>query len=225
MSFYIDIFIELLIGFFALLLLTRLLGKTTINQISTFDFIAVLILGELLGAAMYVKGVELFHIIFAMLVWGSLIFLSAYITQKFRKTRKYLEGYPSIVIKNGIVDFKVMKKNKLDLNQLAMLLRSKEIFSFNDVAFAIIETNGDISVMKKHLCSNVTNNDLQLAPQKVTLPYLLIMDGEVIHENLKEINKDASWLNNLLLGASFKSSSDVFIAQWDETSGLFIQGY
>lgn len=225
MSFYIHIFFELVIGFLALLLLTRLLGKTTMNQFSAFDFIAVLILGELVGAAMYVRGVNLLHIIFAMFIWGALIYLSAHFTQKFRKSRKYLEGYPSIVISNGIVDFNVMKKNKLDLNQLAMLLRSKEIFSFNDVAFAIIETNGDISVMKKHLSSNVTNNDIKSAPQKVSLPYLLIMDGEIIHENLTIINKDITWLNTQLSSANFKSASDVFIVQWNETDGLFIQGY
>lgn len=223
--FYVNIFFELLLGFFALLLLTRILGKTTFNQMSTFDFIAVLILGELVGAAMYVKGVDFLHILFAMFIWGGLIYLSAVITQKFRKSRQYLEGYPSIVIKNGKVDYEVMRKNKMDLNQLSMLLRTKDTFSFKEVEFAIIETNGSISVLKKQQYENVKNKDLNIAPQKVTLSYFLIMDGEVIDKNLKQIGKDISWLNNQLIPTDYKSPKDIFIAQWSESEGLFIQGY
>jgi uncharacterized membrane protein YcaP (DUF421 family) len=84
---------------------TRGLGRTTNSKISTFDFIALFILGELVGAAMYVKGTRWKHVLFAMVVWGIMIYVSAWITQKFRKSRELFEGHLLVVINKGYVDF------------------------------------------------------------------------------------------------------------------------
>lgn len=125
--------VELLIGFVALLIMTKLLGKTTLSQITPFDFISALILGELVGNAIYDKEVKLGSILFAIALWGGMIFLIELCTQKLRGTREFLEGKPSIIIRNGHLDRQELKKNKLDINQLQHLLRRDKVFSIREV--------------------------------------------------------------------------------------------
>ncbi len=220
-----DIVVELVVGYIALLIMTRVLGKTTITQISTFDFIAVLILGELVGAAMYSEGTKWTHVLFAMFVWGILIYSTARITQKFRKSREIFEGNPSIIINKGAIDFKTMKKNQLDLDQLMMLLRVKDVFSIVEVDYAIIEANGDISILKKMRYAPVTNNDMNIAPKMQYLSYMLVQDGEVIDENLTTTGKTPEWLEQQITIKGFATTKDVFLAEYNEEYGLYVQGY
>jgi len=216
---------ELAIGYVALLFMTRLLGKTTITQISTFDFIAVLILGELLGAAMYAEHTTWKMMLFAMAFWFVLIYGTKWITQKVRKTRKILEGSPSIVIANGKIDYNVMKKNLIDLHQLQMLLRIKDVFSIREVDYAIIEANGDLSILKKYPYAAPTNNDMNFLPKAQTLSYSLILDGEIIEENLPITEKNKEWLEAEIKHFNLNQIEDVLFAEWNDKSGLFAQGY
>jgi uncharacterized membrane protein YcaP (DUF421 family) len=225
MAAYKDIFIELFIGFFALLALTKILGKTTMSQFSTFDFIAVLVLGELVSAAMYVRETKILHVLFAVIIWGSLIYLTALITQKFRKTRTIFEGAPQIIINKGKVVHDVLKKNQMDLDQLSLGLRLKDAFSFYEVEYAILEPNGSISVMKKMPFNPVTTKDMNLPFKNQSLSYPVILDGEIIEQSLPIIQKDKKWLLEQLKKFNYSDVKDVFIAEWNGETGLFIQGY
>ena len=91
-----SIAIELIVGYFALLILTKILGKTQITQISAFDFISALILGELVGNSLYDGKTTVFQILAAISIWGSLIFITEYFTQKSRRFRHMLEGTPLV---------------------------------------------------------------------------------------------------------------------------------
>ncbi|WP_096188569.1 DUF421 domain-containing protein [Evansella halocellulosilytica] len=179
--------IELLIGFIALLFLTKVLGKTQITQLTPFDFISALVLGELVGNAIYDKEIGINYVLYAILLWGTLISIVEWITQKWKKTRSFLEGKPSIVIHQGKIDRNQLKKNRLDLNQLQNLLRNKDVFSIQEVEYAILEANGTINVLKKHPYQNTVKTDLHIPPKQVPLPMSFITDGEWIEDNLQEI--------------------------------------
>lgn len=225
MEAYKDIFLELFIGFFALLALTKILGKTTMSQFSTFDFVAVLVLGELVSAAMYVRETKVLHVLFAVTIWGSLIYFTAWITQKFRKTRALFEGTPQIIINKGKIVFDVLKKNQMDLDQLSLGLRLKDTFSFYEVEYAFLEPNGDISVIKKMPFNTVTTKDINLAPKAQNLSYHVVLDGEIIEKSLQEAQKDKNWLLNELKYLNYPSEKEVFVAEWNEETGLFVQGF
>ncbi|OPJ56736.1 YetF domain-containing protein [Alkalithermobacter paradoxus] len=219
---FLHLTIELSIGFFALLLITKLIGQRQIHQITPFDFISALVLGELLGNAIYDPETTIFFILYALFLWGFLMYVIEKITQKFRKTRSFFEGDPSIIIRNGKIDFNELKKQKLDINELQSLLRSKDVFSIREVEYAILEPSGSISVLKKSKYSNPTSEDLNLSQKKVCLPVALILDGEILFDNLKSCGFDDNWLEKQLKSHKIDNAREVLFAEWKEDEGLFI---
>jgi uncharacterized membrane protein YcaP (DUF421 family) len=217
--------LELLVGFFALLIMTKVLGKNQITQLTPFDFISALVLGELVGNAIYDKDIGLQYVLYAVLLWGTLIYTIEIITQKFRKSRPLLEGTPSVVISKGKIQYDELKKNKLDLDQLYHLLRDRGVFSIREVEYGILETNGAINVMRKHPLDYPINRDLNIPAQTVYLPVLLILDGEIIEKGLEKINKEQSWLTGELFRRGIPGPSDVILAEWLEGEGIEIQTY
>jgi uncharacterized membrane protein YcaP (DUF421 family) len=222
---FTHIFSELIIGYILLLLLTKVLGKTQITQITTFDFVSVLVLGELVGNAMYDTETGIKEIMYSILVWGGLIYITEFITQKFRKTRQLLEGKPSIVINKGKIDFKELQKNHLDINQLQHLLRAKDVFSIAECAYAILETDGTISVLKKSAYRNPTKQDMNLSLEITALPISVILDGEIIKENLPRIGWNEEQLMQELKKQNVQSPKDILYAEWQEGSPLYLQSY
>jgi uncharacterized membrane protein YcaP (DUF421 family) len=220
-----SIAVELVVGYFALLILTKVLGKTQITQISAFDFISALILGELVGNSLYDKDISVWPILAAIFIWGSLIFTTEYFTQKSRRFRHIMEGTPAIVINKGKIDFKQLKKNHLDLNQLQHLLRAKDIFSVRECEYALLESNGTLSVLKKPMYENVQRADLNIKPVHVTLPLSLVVDGEIVYDNLKIVHQKEDWLMSELNKQGFQSAKDVLYAEWKEGESLLVQGY
>jgi uncharacterized membrane protein YcaP (DUF421 family) len=222
---YIQITIELIIGYFVLLFLTKFLGKTQISQITAFDFISALILGEFVGNALFDQNVYIHHILFAIGLWGLLIFFTEIATQKSRKLRNVLEGTPSIVIRKGKIIYEELKKNHLDLNQLQHLLRSKGIFSIRECEYALLETDGTISTLKKPEYEAVTKKDLDLSLSAPSLPVALIMDGEIIHRNLELVGKNQQWLESKVKKEGFSTIREVLYAEYEEGKAMIIQGY
>ncbi|MBB6449639.1 uncharacterized membrane protein YcaP (DUF421 family) [Geomicrobium halophilum] len=220
---YLSTTVELVIGFIALLIMTKLLGKSTLSQITPFDFISALILGELVGNAIYDQQAKLGIILFSVALWGLLIYIIEWLTQRFRGTRKILEGKPSVLIRNGHLDRQEMKKNKLDINQLQHLLREQKVFSIREVAYAIFETNGTVSVLSKSNYENPTKADLQVPPTAAYLPVTFINDGHVDWENLEKFGYNGEWLMNKLRKYGIEEYKDVFYFEWKEDEGEFIE--
>lgn len=217
--------VDLLVGFISLFLLTKLLGKTQLNQITTFDFISALVLGELVGNAVFDPKAGIGHILFAVLIWGALIYLLEFITQKWKNTRSFLEGKPSIIIKNGKILRDEMTKNKLDINQLQQLLRAKGAFSVHEVEFAVLETDGTINLIKKPQYDYPLRQDFQIHGTNVYLTWTFIIDGEVLWDNLHEAGFDENWLIKELKKRKFDHFKDVFYAEWSPKEGLHVQSF
>lgn len=212
---YLQILIELTVAYLALFILVKWLGKTQISQITTFDFISALVLGDIVGGAIFDKDVGLLKLLLAVGLWGLLIFITEIVTQKSRKLRYILEGRPAIIINQGRLDWNEMKKNHLDINQLHQLLRSKDVFSLQDVEYAILENDGSISVLPK---ANIDE-------QKNTLPLTIISDGEIIFENLQKAGLNKDWLYQQLNTHKVSQVSEISYAEWQQGKALYIQKY
>ncbi|MRH43412.1 DUF421 domain-containing protein [Aquibacillus halophilus] len=220
-----SIFVDTLFGFIALFVIVKVVGKTQISQLTAFDFIAALIFGELVGNGIYDDKVGFKEIAFAVFLWGLLLFITEQLTQRFKKTRALLEGQPAIIIHKGQLSREAMKKNKLDINQLLHLLRNKGAFSVREVDYAILETDGSISVLKKTLDQSPKRKDLNLMAEDVMLPMILVNDGELIWDNLREANLDENWLEAELKMQNITSYKDVLYAEYKKGEALFVQKY
>ncbi|AXF57387.1 YetF domain-containing protein [Salicibibacter kimchii] len=215
--------IELSVGFIALLVLLKILGKSTFSQLTPIDFISALILGDLIGNAIYENEANIGWILFAIAVWGTLVFLMEWTTQKFRRTRGALEGKPSVLIHNGQIDREEMKKNKIDMNQMLQLLRKEKVFSVREVAYAILEADGTMSVLKKAKYESPTISDMNLPLKPAYLPVTIINDGKVDWENLSKSGHNKEWLLNHLHKHNINNYKDVFYLEWKEDEGVHLE--
>src|SRR5699024_5638032 len=218
----LPMFYETIFGIIALFLVTKILGKTQIAQLTPFDFIAAIVLGELVGNALFDKKAGLFDIGYVIVLWGGLLYIIEMVTQKFKRSRFLLEGKPAIIIHKGELIYEEMRKNKIDIGELQHLLRVKDVFAIQEVEYAILETNGDVSVLKKAAFQNPTKKDLNVFPEEPQIATTLITDGEVLKDNLAEAGLTLEWLEDEIKRQKYRSIKDIFYAEWMKDTKLFI---
>jgi len=219
----LNLTLELLLGFIGLLIAVKIIGKRQVNQLSPFDFISAVVLGELLGNALYSDETTLFHIFYALAVWTFLLAIIEKIVQKSSKFRNLVEGTPKLIIKNGLIDYDVLKKEKLDFIELLTQLRDKDTFSIREVKYAIIEPSGIITVLKKAEYNNVVKRDLHIDSVSSSLSIPIILEGKIQANNLKATGNDENWLMTNLNEKNINGIESVVYAEWSEEEGFYIQ--
>jgi len=219
---YGAVFIKLTAGFIGLWAMTRLLGKKEIAALTPFDFISAVILGDLVGSTIYEKQHSVWMLIFSLAVWTILSLSFEKITQHIHKLRKPLEGAPEILIQNGAIHLEKLRKNNLDFEQLRMMLRAKDAFSLNEVAYAIYETNGSLSILKKTQYETPTREDLKLPAQEIQLPKCLIEEGVVQSKTLQNLGKDKEWLSGRLQEQGFTDIQSITYAEINEEGEIAV---
>ncbi|WP_284139392.1 DUF421 domain-containing protein [Virgibacillus sp. LDC-1] len=222
---YLLMFVDTIFGFFALFVLTKILGKTQMSQLTAFDFISAVILGELVGNALFDKEAGILEIAFVIILWGGLLYGVEITTQRFKRTRYLLEGKPSLVIHKGNIIRKEMKKNKIDIGELQHLLRVKDVFSVQEVEYAILETNGQLSVLKKADYQSPNKKDLNVYPTEPFLPFTVVSDGEILMDNIIEAGLTEEWLHNEIKRQGYTSVKDIFYGEYVKGQKLFLQPF
>lgn len=145
----VSIFIKLLSGFLALLIVMRLLGKKSLTKVTPFDLIYTMLLGGILEEAVYEEHIEVTHVLFALAVFGILIYIFEVLVHKNRFINHLIKGEPSVVIKKGVLNGPALKKNKIEMEQLRSMLREQNCFSVENAENVIIENGGHISLSVK----------------------------------------------------------------------------
>lgn len=201
----------------------RLMGKREIGQLQPFEFVVILMISDLAAIPSEDMGIPLISGLIPILV---LVFLSislSYLELKSVKARDILNGVPSILIERGRIVEEELVRNRLPLTDLVEELRMRSIPNIADVEFAILETNGQISVLPKSNKRPVTPEDLNLEPGFEGLPYVLIMDGQLNNRALAIAGKDLSWLKNELKKKNINKIEEVFFASLDTSDSLYLQ--
>lgn len=173
---------------------TRLMGKREIGQLQPFEFAIALMLADLGTIPMADVGIPLVNGIVPMLGLILMHVLISIINIKSIKVRQAICGKPRILIFRGKIDETAMKKERFTITELQEKLRSKDVFSLTEVEYAILETNGDITVVRKPGKRGLIPEDLGLKPKYDGLAYDLVIDGNIMDKNLKEIGKDRTFL-------------------------------
>ena len=222
---YFEVVLRSIASFGLLLIGTRILGKQTISQMTIFDFVATISLGAIAANLSFNTTVKAYYPIIAIVIYIIIIFTISLISLKSRKGRKFFAGDPTIVIQNGKILEKNMNKMRYTLDYLNQQLREKDVFNIEEVLFAIVETNGTLTVLKKPQFRNVTRQDLMIPiTPEYKLPIELIMDGEVIKENLEQNNLTESWLQ-MELNKRNIVQKDVLYAVLSGNGNMYVDTY
>ncbi|WNQ11460.1 DUF421 domain-containing protein [Paenibacillus aurantius] len=177
------------------MIITKVIGKHTITQMTYHDFVSSITLGAITGNIAFNTSLKSWNLIAALITFSGIAFLVAYISIKSRKLRKFFSGKPTMVIENGKILEQNLRKLKFSLDTLNQELREKEIFDIEEVEYAVLELNGKLSVLKKPEFRQITLKDLSImSPDKAHFPLELIMDGEVIDENINQGGLSREWL-------------------------------
>lgn len=210
--------------FLVLLILTRLLGKKQVSHLTFFNYVTGITVGSI-AANMLTDASEPFWEDFIGLVWWCLLtILLGYMGLKSGKFRLIIDGQPSILVKKGKINRNELKKCHINMDDVSMMLRMQNVLSIKEVEYAILEPNGNLSVVKKPQEQQVTKSDMKItSPALKYLPSEIIVDGKIIYHNLKEFNLDETWLNNQLKQQNISSINNVFYAEIQSDGSLFIE--
>lgn len=197
----------------------RIMGKRQLAQLQPFELVVALMIADLAAIPMEDTSKPILSglIPIAALLLAEL-FLS-YVTMKSERIRAFVCGSPTIVIKNGKLNYEELQKQRVNLNDLMEQLRSNDILDLSDVEFAILETGGRLNVIPKSQKRPLTAEDLGIETAYEDIPYTLIMDGHIHHQNLRKADRDIPWLYQQLTERNVKAR-DVLYAGLD-SSGKF----
>ena len=222
---YILILIRSIIAFIFLLILTRLMGKKQLSQLTFFDYVVGITIGSIAATMSVDQNIKNSNGLVALLVWGVFPILLGYFGIKSRTFLRLTDGRPSVLIKDGEVLEKSMKRSKIAIDELMMQLREQGTFKLDDVQMAVLETNGQLSVLKKAELEPITPNFLGIKLKKEGAPTLLIMDGHILVENLSRLGYTNKWLLQEIRKQGAANVKDVFIAQVDAKKNLYVDLY
>ncbi|WP_060681662.1 DUF421 domain-containing protein [Virgibacillus halodenitrificans] len=214
--------IKVIVGFATLFFIIIITGRTSIYQLTPFHLVFVLVLGDFLGNTIYANKVGIFHFLYAIGLWTLLMLGIEFLTLKNKSTRSLLLGDPNIIIRDGVMDRKLLKKNKLDVNQVLSILRQNNVFSVREVKYGILEANGQLSLLLKSKYQKPDKQDLNLPESPVDLPTSLIIDGEILWDNLHELGFDQQWLDNQLTTNGYDNVKRILYADWRESEGIHV---
>lgn len=213
-----------LIYFFAMLIM-RMMGKRQAGELQPFELIIAVMIAEVAATPMDSPGTPISYgivpIVMLLVLHNGIAFLSL----KSEKLRAFFSGKPSIVIYKGIVVRHELKRLSYNINDLLEQLRAKDVMNLADVHYAVLETNGNLSVMLKPEKRGVTPEDMKLSPPNPGFCYDLIVDGRLKPDNLERLGFKENQLMAFLGKNRIKRVKDVFLAICDETGQALIQDY
>lgn len=214
------------LSFAVLLLMARIMGKKQISQLTFFDYIAGISIGSLAAdLSLDIDNIPVINAVVAVGVWGMLTVAMAWIGLKSFRFRQLVDGKPSILIKEGRVQEAALKKERLSIDELNLMLRQMNAFQFADVEFAVMETNGKLSVLKKTDSQPLTPKVQGIPTVNGREPRMVIMDGKVFREALDASGYTEEWLLGEVMKQGADQFSDVFLAQLDAKGAVYVDLY
>ncbi|MFZ3102794.1 MAG: DUF421 domain-containing protein [Desulfitobacteriaceae bacterium] len=202
----------------------RVLGKRQIAQLQPFELASVIMISELASVPSENVGIPLISGIIPILVLLLAGVTLSYLSLKSEKARFILCGTPIILIDKGKILESELKKMRYNMSDLLEQLRIKNMPNISDVEYAILETNGELSVIPKSQKRPTIPEDFQIATKYEGLPLTLVMDGQAHLENMKKANVNTQWLEQEIKKQKLTSIDQVLLASLDTAGTLFVQG-
>lgn len=198
-----------------LFILTKIMGYRQMSELSMFDYINGITIGSIAAEMATELEADFMNPIIAMVVYTIFSVALSYISTKSYKARQFIAGKPIILINDGEIYEKNLKKAKIDMSELLVQCRINGYFDISKIKTAVLEDNGKISFLPQSTDRPITPGDLGISPKAEYLVANLIIDGVVMEDNLRHCGKDMKWLNTMLNAHGIKRTEDVLLATCD----------
>lgn len=216
--------IQSFVAFAVLFILTRIMGKRQMAQLTLFDYIAGITIGNIAGS-WSLDDTASIDALASLCIWSLLSVFLAFVQRQSYRLRIWMDGRETVMVQNGKILEENLKKEKMDAEELMQLLRDKSAFRLADVELAIMENNGKLSVMKKKSQSPVTPTDLEMTVIEEHRPHVVIIDGNILWQPLQETGLSKEWLLGEIQKQGATDLSDVFMAQVDSNGQVYVDLY
>lgn len=216
---FINIILTTVLSASALFVIAKILGHKQMSQLDFFDYITGITIGSI-GAELATELEEPWKPLIAMIVYGIITISLTLIANKLPKLRKYINGTPTIIMDNGKLYRKNMKKAKIDLSEFMVMCRQEGYFNLNDIQTAVFEYNGRLTVLPKSTKRPVNPLDINLVPSPEKISTEVIMEGRILTENLKRMGLNHEWLEKELKIQGFKNAKEIFLGICDGNKEL-----
>ena len=210
------IFIRTVILYFAILISMRVMGKRQLGELEISEFIVAALIADL-------AAIPLLNGLLPILIMFCLEIIIAGLNMKSIKLRKLTYGKPEIIIRNGRIDRDSMLRNRFTVDELMQELRAQGQNDASKIAYGVLETNGQLSLILTGSEQPATASMLGAAPAETGYAHIIINDGRILDKNLALLGRDRRWLENELKRRKIKSADEVYILTLSETGNVFCQ--
>lgn len=216
------VLIDSAVAFVYLFIISKLLGKKQIAQLEFIDYTVGISLGSIAAEMATNTETPFYFFLIAMSIFFALAFAVAIVGRKCTILKRVLKGKPATLIYDGKIDYKQLKKSNIDVNDLLSMLREKGYFDIADVAYAVFEPSGELSVMPIGAQKPLVMQDFDREKiEKAELSNVLIADGTISHSGLSEIDKDEAWLYTRLKIGDKSDLDNIILAVYDDKTDSF----
>lgn len=219
----LTLFLRAILLYGLVFLVLRLTGKRQVSDLQPFDLLITLLIADLASCAIADVSIPLVYSVVPILAVYLAQQLITRLCLKSAAMRRVICGSPVILVNDGVVQEEAMRETSYTVIDLLDQLRAKDVFDLDEVAYAILETNGSMSVLQKGAFMQPTVRDLHLAPQETALCYMLILDGALCRSAMRRLNLSESWICARLNECGVKDVGDVFFMQLAPDGALRLQ--
>lgn len=203
----------------ALFIMAKIMGHKQMAQLDFFDYITGITIGSI-AAELATELEEPLKPLVAMLVYGVIAFSLSVLTGKIPGLRKFVNGTPTIIMNDGKIYRRNMKKAKLDLSEFMVMCRQEGYFNLDDIQTAVFEYNGRLTILPKSEKRPLNPADMSLSVEAEEISTEVIMDGRVLEENLKRMGLDKIWLQKQIKAQGYKNAKEIFLGICDSNNKL-----
>ena len=206
----IKVILTALLSVAALFIITKIMGHKQVAQLDFFDYVSGITIGSI-GAELATELEAPERPLSALAVYGLVSVLLNLIAHKIPRTRKYINGSPTILMNDGRISRANLKKAKLDLSELLLLCREQGYFDLDEIQTAVFEYNGKLSILPKSVHRPATPGDLGMTVKPAHIGVEVIMDGRILGENLLRMGKGGKWLKRQMKDQGYTAINDIFL--------------
>lgn len=218
----LDVTVRAISSLLTLFLITKMLGKKQVSQLSLFDYVIGISIGNFAAEMTINLESNELNGIWAVVLFGLFAYLVSYLTMKSIVLRRFFMGTPTVLIQDGKILEKNLKKVKFDINDMMEEIRSNGYFDLSQVEYALMEANGKLSILPKPEYRPITPKDMSIKVNREGLCANVVIDSKIMHNNLKNMNKDLKWLDKKLREKGYTDLSKILLVTLDTNEKITV---